>query len=181
MREVNEVLMGTSAGGNKVQIKARAEDSLEIETWVEQMIEQNGYAQISMHEPSSGLPGFAFTIGLEQSRQIPELMCMGVAPDIAAQLFAICIEGHDGKVFDLADGNQSVRGLVEGYALRFKRVAPAMLLKANAVRPHRRDDSSKMVQLLLPDDNGFFPGEVDCDPGIASAQDPDRLLAPVAN
>ena len=164
-----------------MQIKARAEDSLEIETWVEQMIEENGYAQISMHDTSSGLPGFAFTIGLEQSRQVPELICMGVAPDIAAQLFAICLEGHDTAMCNLAEGNQSVKGLVEGYALGFRRVPPAILLKANEVRPHRREDISKMVQILIPDDNGFFPGNVECDLGVAAMQDPDRLVAPATN
>lgn len=164
-----------------VQIKARVEDSLEMEAWVEQMIAENGYAQISMHDPSSGRPGFAFTIGLEQSRQIPELMCMGVDPGIAAQLFAICIEGHDTGVCHLAEDNQSVEGLVDGYVLRFQRLTPAVLLKANNIRPHRRDDISSMVQLLLPDDSGFFPGDAECAPGVAAAQDPDRLLAPATN
>lgn len=164
-----------------MQIKAHVEDDLEVETWVEQMIAENGYAQISMHNPSFGLPGFAFTIGMEQSRQVPELICMGVAPDIAAQLFAICIEGHDSGVYDLAKGNQSVKGLVQGYVLRFRPVAPAMVLKANTVRPYRREDISKMVQLLLPDNSGFFPGDLECDPGVATAQDPDRLLAPATN
>ncbi|MFK7763804.1 MAG: DUF4262 domain-containing protein [Roseobacter sp.] len=164
-----------------MQIKAQVEDNLEVETWVEQMISLNGYAQISMHDPSSGLPGFAFTIGLEQSRQIPELFCMGVAPDVAAQLFAICIDAHENSVCDLAKGDQSVKGLVHGYALSFRRVTPAMVLKANTVRPNRRKDILKMIQLLIPDNNGFFPGDVDCNPGIAHAQDPDRLLMPTTN
>lgn len=173
--------------GQRVQIKARDEEGLEVEAWVEQMIAENGYAQISKHEPSSGesgiseVPGFAFTIGLEQSRQVPELICLGVAPDIASQLFAICIQGHDNAVYDLVNENQSVKGLVQGYVLRFRRVAPAILHKANLVRPHRRCDISRMVQLLLPDDNGFFPGDLECTPSVASAQDPDRLLAPTPN
>lgn len=164
-----------------MQIKAHVEDDLEVEAWVDHMIAENGYAQISMHDPSSGLPGFAFTIGLEQSRQVPELFCMGVAPDIAAQLFAICIEGHENAIFDIAKENQSVTGLVEGYTLRFRRVAPAMVLKANAVRPHRREGISKMLQLMLPDNNGFFPGDSGCNLGVATAQDPDRLLASATN
>lgn len=164
-----------------MQIKARVEDDFELEAWVEQMIAENGYAQISMHDPASKLPGFAFTIGLEQSRQIPELFCMGVAPDIAAQLFAICIEGHDGAVCDLSKGNQSVEGLVKGHSLRFRWVGSAMVLKANEVRQVCRDDIGKMVQVLLQDDHGFFPGDMECDPRVAVAQDPDRLVAPTLN
>jgi len=153
------------------------ESDVDVETWVQKMIAENGYAQISRHDPASGLPGFAFTIGLEQSRQVPELLCLGVAPEIAAQLFAICIEGQDGSLFDLAMGDQQVSGLFDGYDLRFRRVRPAMVLKANETRPNRRDDISEMVQLLLPDNDGFFPGDAKCDPGIAASQDTDWLLA----
>ncbi len=164
-----------------MQITACVDDDLELEVWVEQMIAENGYAQISMHDPASGLPGFAFTIGLEQSRQVPELFCMGLAPDTAAQLFAICIEGHDAAIFDLAEGNQSVSGLVDGYGLRFRSVPPAVVLRTNLARPRRSEEISKLVQLLVPDDNGVFPGDAGCVAGVAAAQDLDRLLAAAMN
>lgn len=160
-----------------MQTKSRVEGEVDVEAWVQKMIAENGYAQISRHDPSSGLPGFAFTIGLERSRNVPELICLGVAPDIAAQLFSICIEGHDDSICDLAAGNQSVSGLIEGYSLRFRRVSPAMVIKANEVRPNRPEDISDMVQLLLPDNDGFFPGDAECNPGVASSQDTDWLLA----
>lgn len=160
-----------------MQTKSRVEGNVDVEAWVQKMIAENGYAQISRHDPSSGLPGFAFTIGLEHSRNVPELICLGVAPDIAAQLFSICIEGHDVGLYDLAAGNQSVSGLVNGYRLGFRRVGPGIVLKANEVRPNRPADISDMVQLLLPDNDGFFPGDAECDPGIAASQDTDWLLA----
>ena len=140
------------------------------------MIAENGYAQVSRHDPSSGRPGFAFTIGLEQSREVPELICLGIAPDVAAQLFAICIEGHDASLCDLAAGTQTVSGLVDGYSLRFRRVSPAMVQTANEVRPDRPSDISEMVQLVIPDNDGFFPGDAECDPGIAASQDIGWLL-----
>ncbi|MFK7875653.1 MAG: DUF4262 domain-containing protein [Paracoccaceae bacterium] len=164
-----------------MNIKSDIEDDLDIETWVATMIAEHGYAQMSVHDPSSALPGFAYTIGLEQSRNVPELMCMGVAPDIAAQLFAICIEAHDAKLCDLGGGEQTVNGLVEGYTVGFRNVVPAMVLKANAVRPNRPKNVLEMMQLLLPDNNGLFPGDVNCDPGIAFEQDPDRLLTSMLN
>lgn len=164
-----------------MQVIAGVEDELDVEVWVDQMIAENGYAQISVHDPASGLPGFAYTVGLEQSRQVPELLCLGVAPDIAAQLFAICIEGHDASACDLAAGSQTVTGLVEGYRLGFQKVPPAMVSKANATRPHRRVDVEAMVQLVLPDNSGFFPHEDDCDPAIAAAQDIDWLVTSAKN
>lgn len=160
-----------------MQTKSPVKGHPDVEAWVQKMIAENGYAQISRHDPSSGLPGFAFTIGLEHSRNVPELICLGVSPDIAAQLFSICIEGHDAGLCDLTARNQSVSGLVDGYSLRFRRVSPAMVLKANEVRPNRPADISDMVQLLLPDNDGFFPGDAECDPGIAASQDTDWLLA----
>ena len=167
--------------GDGREIKASLEDTLDVEAWVEQMIAEHGYAQISMHDPDAAVPGFAFTIGLEHSRSVPELMCMGVAPDVAGQLFGLCVEACDERTLDLSQGNQTVAGLVDGYRLRFQRVAPAVVAAANAVRPHRATDLVDMVQLLIPDNAGRFPGETDCDPRVAAAQDPDRLLARSTN
>ena len=164
-----------------MQIKDRIEDDLDVEAWVEQMIAEHGYAQISMHDPASDLPGFAFTVGLEQSRLVPELFCMGVSPDVAAQLFAICIEGQDARVCDIAKGDQRLNNLLEGYTLGLRRADAPMVLKANTVRPRRGADISRMMQLLLPDNDGYLPGDANCDPRIAAAQDPDRLITTVTN
>lgn len=164
-----------------MQIKAKVEDSRDIETWVERMIAEHGYAQISMHDPASEVPGFAFTVGLEKSRRTPELICLGVAPDIAGQLFAACVDAHDRAACDLSAGAQTVTGLIEDYTFRFHRVAPALLVRTNAIRPDRAADTTAMLQLLIPDNAGYFPGDAGCDPRVAAAQDPDRLLAQATN
>jgi hypothetical protein len=164
-----------------MQIKATVQDSRDVETWVERMIAEHGYAQISLHGPAADGPGVAFTVGLERSRHVPELLCLGVAPDIAGQLFAACIEGHDRGDHDLAAGEQTLHGLIEDYAFRLRRVSPALLTWTNALRPDRSADSTAMLHLLIPDNSGVFPDEAGCDPRVAAAQDPDRLLAQTTN
>lgn len=173
-------------------VETRVGDDLDVEAWVEAMIAEHGYAQISHHAASSGpgtgsgtvsgagLPGFAFTIGLEASRGTPELMVMGVAPDVAAQLFGLCIEGHDAEKCDLRQTDVMMRGLIEGYTLQLRPMAAPIVARANALRPARQADITAMAQLMLPDDAGHFPDELLCELQVAAAQDPDRLLAPAA-
>jgi hypothetical protein len=161
-------------------VETHVEDDLDVEAWVEAMIAEHGYAQISRHEPGTGLPGFAFTIGLEASRGLPELMVMGVAPDVAAQLFGLCIEGHNAGRCDLRQTDVQMRGLIEGYALQLRPMRAPLVAHANALRPRRPGDIRAMAQLMLPDDTGRFPDELACNLQVAAAQDPDRLLAPAA-
>jgi hypothetical protein len=167
-------------GVRRMKHDAEIEDALDIDSWVDEMIAENGYAQLSLHDPSSGQPGLAFTLGLERSRAVPELLCLGVAPDVAAQLFGLCISGHDNDDCDLGAGAQTVEALLPGHALRMRPVGAPLVAKANGQRPARQPEIRAMVQVLLPDDAGLFPGEPGCDPRIVAAQDVDRLLAPAA-
>lgn len=161
-----------------MKVETGIEEAQDVEAWVEMMIARHGYAQISHYDPGAGLPGLAFTIGLEASRGIPELMVMGVAPHDAAQLFSVCIEGHDAGRCCLGPEAQIVAGLIEGFSLALRPMGAPMVAQANGLRPARQGNITRLTQLLLPDNGGHFPGEFRCDPQIAAAQDPDRLIAP---
>lgn len=165
-----------------MNVVGHVEDDLDVELFLERMIAENGYAQISVHDQGdTDRPGFAFTVGLETSRAMPELLCLGVAPDVAGQLFSLCIAGQEAGTFDLSDGLQDVGGLITGHLLRFRPTPAPVLQRANAIRHRRMTDICRMVQILLPDNDGIFPGEPTCDPWIAAAQDTDRLLASPPN
>ena len=164
-----------------MQTTALLGDTVDMETWVEKMIAENGYAQLSLYEPGHAIPGFAFTIGLEQSRGMPELLCLGADPEVVSRLFGICIDAHETGLCDLTRGNQDVADLIEGHVLRFHHVRPDMRLRANEIQPRQGFEIAAMMQVILPDDHGFFPGEPGCDPDIAAAQDVDWLLSEAKN
>ena len=164
-----------------MQVDGVLEDDLDVETWVDKMIEENGYAQLSVFRESLAQPGYAYTVGLEKSRKTPEIVVMGVQPDDASNLFAICIAGHDGGQCDLGLGAQDVTSLVDGFTLRFRPLPANVVAHINASRPERRWDMHAMLQLVLADNSGHFPGDPKCDPEVSAAQDPDKLLARVAN
>ena len=165
----------------KMYANALAGDALDVETWVDQMIAENGYAQLSIHDPNSGRPGCAFTLGLEHSRQSPELFCMGVSPEIASTLFSLCIEAHDAARVDLASARGDMSDLIEGFVVRLRRIPPALACQGQAARSDRCFDITALVQILMPDNAGRFPGDPSCDPLVAAAQDADRLITGTAN
>lgn len=164
-----------------MKLTAISGDDLDVETWIKDMMASHGYAQLSVHDPESGLPGYAFTIGLTQSRQTPELFCMGVAPDIAAQLFAHCVAAHDRGSCDLTAKDGELKNVIEGFVLGLRRLPSAVTRLVNAARPDSFNDIKTLAQVLLPDNAGRFPGQPGCDAHIAAAQDADWLVAPVTH
>lgn len=173
--------MKNELGGTGMQVDGQIGDGLDTEEWIARQIAEQGYAQISLHDPAPELPGFAFTIGLQEAFGAPELMVMGVAPDVAGQLFGLVIQAHSEGQCDLSAGAQEVTGLVPGFTLRMRPAPVGLVAKANAARPDRPADTEALLHLLIPDDNGHFPGDPACNPQVSAAQDPNRLLAPVTN
>jgi hypothetical protein len=164
-----------------MHVKSVIENDLDIDAWVDEMIAERGYAQISMHGEDPNEPGYAFTIGNQDTHGAPELFCMGVAPDIAAQLFAICVEAlADGRL-DAALPDGDVFGLIEGFALRFRRLPRTVTAMTALAANQRYGDALRMVQIVLPDAEGRFPDDPLCNPAYVAAQDPDRLIAGALN
>ncbi len=164
-----------------MRIAADINSEDEIETWVKAMIADHGYAQISMHGPDPNEPGYAFTVGLTETRGSGEFFCMGVAPDIAAQLFSICIGALDDGRLGPGLSDRDVAGLVEDFTLRFRRLDPALVAQTAHAAIARYGHGVALHQIILPDEAGLFPGDDGCNPAYIAAQDPDRLLRGALN
>lgn len=162
-----------------MRMKAARTDDRDIDAWIDTMIDDQGYAQVSMHGSNPGEPGYAFTIGLGAAFGAPDLFCMGVAPDIAARIFGISTTAlHDGRLQPkLPDAD--IAGLVAGFRLRFRGLPATQARLLITPAGDRLGPRPRLVHVQLPDAAGLFPDDPACNPAYRTAQDVDRLLATV--
>jgi len=113
------------------------------------------------------LPGFTYTIGLGKNASHPELVIVGIDHHVAAALLA------DVSTQILA-GERSLRagedldGLSRnGYKLRVRQCPPHLVEQTHP------DPTNPVgvLQLLVPDEAGRFPGDADVDPEYERAQE----------
>lgn len=110
------------------------------------------------------LPSFAYTEGLSERAGHPELATVGVAPKVASWLLGGLAEEVIAGERRLTAG-ETVAGMLDGgYDLRTIE-APAALVAQLPKAPR-----NGVLQILLPDVGGRFPGDPDVDPEFAKGQ-----------
>lgn len=106
--------------------------------------------------PEQRTPGWAFTIGLEQTLSHPEIVVFGLDPELAHPLLNDVGEAiRGGQVYEA--GHQ-YSGLLEGIQLTFKPVDPTWYgpFLGTAIW-FNEGTSFNTLQLIWPDKNAFYP------------------------
>jgi hypothetical protein len=124
------------------------------------------FADIEAQPP---VPSFAYTVGLTETRQHPELVIVGLPPDVAQAVLAGACERIKAGELTCTDGASDDR-IVEGYSVVFRTVDPECT--ADYLRAARaiEGDDVRAVQIIWPDPQGYFPWQPDADPGFADSQ-----------
>jgi hypothetical protein len=110
--------------------------------------------------PSAGeAPGFAYTIGLYEKFDHPEIIVFGLAPESMHEILNHCgdmIRG--GERFEVG---KSVSGVLDGYDVRFRAIAAETSYTeylGYGCR-HYGDRAFPVLQLVWPDKQHRFPGD----------------------
>ncbi len=154
----------------------------QIEQHIRGDIERFGW-HVAKIEGDDRVPPWAFTIGLGDTFDHPEVLAAGMSLE---QLHALLNRIGDllraGNRF--ADG-QHVHNILEGFACSFRRIDPAwhQPFAGNAAW-HHRDDGLELLQCFWPDPEGRFPWDdgfpadlIPLQPMLYDAT-PERALAP---
>jgi hypothetical protein len=116
------------------------------------------------------LPPFAYTEGLSERARHPDLVTVGFAPEVAGfVLGALSEEVLAGE--RTLTASETVSGVLDGdYELRVTDAPEALAAQLPKAPQHR------VLQILLPDVGGRFPGDPDVDAEFANGQQyPDHL------
>lgn len=128
---------------------------------------------VATPEPGNGarreITGFAYTVGLWQTFEQPELCVFGLGPEDVQELFdAITEDCEDGKRFH---GGQKVDGLMVDYAVRLLEVPWEQAAKhCEGIVWAYEDQPVPVVQLVWPDKNRRWPWEDGVRDGFREAQ-----------
>ena len=120
-------------------------------------------------------PPFAYTVGLQETFDWPELLCYGLPLDTMAALLNGAVDELRSREAAPTNG-LALHDVVEGFQCGLAPVAPRhhkehLGFAIWFARYKERDpDSLICMQLLWPDRNGKLPGDPGCSPDVKRLQ-----------
>lgn len=120
-------------------------------------VDEFGWSVIGREADSLG-PAYAYTVGLWETLQHPEIVVVGLDSEQAMALLNRM--GDAIKVGQRFEPGQSLDGYVARYALKFVAVHPANVAAAFGYASwYYGNDGTPMIQCLWPDAVGRYPDE----------------------
>lgn len=122
-------------------------------------IQRYGWHCVQIAQDAKG-PGYSFTVGLLETHQHPELVVMGLPPEVAHTILGMAVEqiAQGYKFFE----SQRSDALLEGHDCLLHRVSPTAYRAYLALAVERHRDAPTgfaALQILWPDPEGRFPEE----------------------
>jgi hypothetical protein len=131
-------------------------------------VQNHGWHVLKVFEDDEG-PGFAYTVGLYHSFGHPELIVVGLAPDVGHAVLNIAGESiRRGTRY--AHGTQS-DGLLDDYACSFRTMPEAQYRYYLGWALWFYDGTPfPALQMVWPDQHGRWPWDANVDPEIRERQ-----------
>jgi hypothetical protein len=135
------------------------------------IIAKHGWAVVAVH-PGETETGFSYSIGLEETLNHPELVFIGVPPELARQLINDLAKRIRSRDIKLPLKGGEVSQVVQQFNVLVRPVPEeyAQQLARGAFDRHY-PDPVRLLQICIPDTNGVLPDKPWCDPTYIAAQD----------
>ena len=122
-------------------------------------VSTHGWHCVHVRGDSQG-PGYTFSVGLYRTHGHPELMVMGLDPEVAHPILGLAVEQiKQGHVY--RDGFRDDT-LLDGVDCMLRKVPPALHRKYVGYCSwfyKDRPDGFEALQILWPDSQGRYPGQ----------------------
>jgi Domain of unknown function (DUF4262) len=137
--------------------------------FVRATIDESGWWVGLVAEDEDG-PGFAYTIGLLERFDHPEIMVIGLAPQTMHRILNVC--GELVRAGARFRHGASCSDVLDGHHVQFRQIFSAKLHAeyAGIACRHYRSRDFTLLQCLWPDRAGVFPSEPGCDDLIVRCQ-----------
>ena len=143
----------------------------EGEEFIHEAIAEHGWAvEMIPAGDSPEEPEFAYTIGLHRSFGHPELLLVGLPPEVSHEILNLCGDRVSaGESF--VDGAR-VGEVLEGMDVQFREVCARASFEeyVGYALWYYGDESFRLMQLMWPDAEGRFPGEPGAEGDFARRQ-----------
>lgn len=139
------------------------------------LVQSHGHAlQYVLADPDLSIPSFIYTVGLS-AKGMPDLIVFGLPQQASSIMNTIVEMAHDDRI-ELRDGQVIREAANLPLKLRSIDQNKGFELALGARRFAQEGGyTASLLQVVLPDAVGRFPGEDGCDPGIVLMQNIDLL------
>ena len=122
-------------------------------------------------------PAFTYSCGFQSTIAQPDLVILGINPQLAHELLRILYREMKSGALRLSGEGVDADGIIENFPVRLVPLSDE-IVQGFAYATIRWNDSEPTVmwQVILPDRNGLFPGDPGVDPAFVRGQDPSSLI-----
>ena len=123
-------------------------------------------------DPQSDQPAFAYSVGFERTFQCPEVVFVGFDPQLSQSLIAGIAASLRARELRLPPEGGRVSGVIQGFDVMVAPVPEEIARNvARGAISFAFPNRIRLVQIILPDEKGNFPGDPECRPDLATGQD----------
>jgi len=124
---------------------------------VRNQIRKHGFTSISVFASEDGSPGFTYTVGLCRKNAGFELLVVGINAELAHEILTQLAAWPEIPL------DEPVHGVIKDLPVMFKMTRRGMGHHYARTAQVVYGNSVNIVQLVLPDKNGAFPGDAGYD------------------
>lgn len=138
----------------------------EILDEVEGLVSDHGWTPIAVnHDDVAGLPPYAYSVGFERTFGKPEVVMIGFGTDMMQGLIQELGDGMKNRYLALPEEGGLVYEVLQDMPVKMRPVPEAARRRLSRLaQAFYAPDEARLLQMLLPDPQGRFPGDDDCDP-----------------
>lgn len=145
---------------------------------IEEKVAENGWFCTGVFPTEDdGSVSFAYTTGFQKTLAQPDVVMVGFDPQLAHQILASLYDGLKERGLTISPEGGLLDQVVQRFPVKLVPVPAEMIPRfAYATVQFNGDEPTVMHQLLLPDTNGKFPGDLGVHPDYEHFQDIRRIL-----
>lgn len=140
---------------------------------VQAKLEENGWTAIAVdYNPEKGHPPFAYSVGFEQTFRTPEVVMAGFEAAMMQMVIGEMAAAMKERYIKMPEAGGRVRGVIPNFDVLLRPVPEAAVFPLSKIaQAFREPQTARLLQLVLPDAKGLFPGDPGSDPQYVQFQD----------
>lgn len=140
---------------------------------VEAKVDAYGWTPIAVHHDDEGRPPYAYSVGFERTFGVPEIVLIGFEPRMMQGLIAEVADGLKARRLAFPVEGGRMPEVIRDFDVLLRPVPEAARLNLSRfAHAAAMPNTPRLMQLVLPDAEGRFPGEPGCDEELVRFQDP---------
>lgn len=148
----------------------------EILNQISDKITEHGWTAVSVGF-EKGTPAFTYSVGFSKTFGSPEVVFMGIRPETAQSLISSMAAQLLNKEIQIPQKDALMSQVIMHFDVKVRHIHQDSAGDiARVAAKFAWPDPVKLVQIILPDAAGKFPGEAGCDLSYAQMQNIDLLL-----